>query len=129
MQTLSGECKTDRHVDRRRAGRIPLTAELKPPADRIAIAEMERILQFWEAARIYDLRKLDVRLLGSAISALNVLRDAWGQWSYNPREQRVLFQNPAIEARFMEEIQLVQAIAIEVDAIREQLDSAMRPDQ
>jgi hypothetical protein len=97
--------------------------ELKPPADRIAIAEMERILQFWERARIYDLRQLDVRLLGSAIAALNVLRDSWGEWSFNPRDKRVVFDDPAKEAAFYEAIQLVQAIAIEVDAIREELDA------
>ncbi|MEX0330517.1 MAG: hypothetical protein AB3N64_03755 [Puniceicoccaceae bacterium] len=96
--------------------------DLQPPADRIAIAEMERVLQFWERSRVYDLRQLEVRLLGSAIAALNVLREAWGTWSYNPREQRVLFQNPEQEASFYEQIQLVQAIAIEVNAIREALD-------
>jgi hypothetical protein len=102
---------------------------LQPPADRIAIAEMERILQFWDRARIYDLRQLDVRLLGSAIAALNVLRDAWGTWAFNPREKRVAFDNPAQEAAFYENIRLVQAIAIEVDSIREEVDAEASPDQ
>lgn len=102
---------------------------LQPPADRIAIAEMERILQFWQQSRIYDLRRLDVRLLGDAIAALNVLRDAWGSWSYNPREQRLSFENPDQEARFLEHMQLVQAIAIEVDAIREALEKELPQDQ
>ncbi|MEX0325276.1 MAG: hypothetical protein AB3N33_04220 [Puniceicoccaceae bacterium] len=101
--------------------------DLQPPADRIAIAEMERVLQFWEQSRIYDLRELDVRLLGSAIAALNVLREAWGTWSYNPREQRVRFENPEQEATFYEQIQLVQAIALEVNAIREALDEDLEP--
>jgi hypothetical protein len=101
---------------------------LQPPADRIAIAEMERILQFWEQSRLYDLRQLDVRLLGAAIAALNGLRDAWGDWSYDPRDKRVRFTDPAREAAFLEDMRLFQAIALEVQAIREALDPAERPD-
>ena len=102
---------------------------LQPPADRIAIAELERVLQFWERSRIYDLRQLDVRLLGSAIAALNILRDAWGTWSFNPRDNKITFENPDQEAAFYEQIQLVQAIAIEVNSIREAIDKELDPGQ
>jgi hypothetical protein len=92
---------------------------LKPPADRIAIAEMERVLQSWEASRTYDLRKLDVEMLAAALNALNVLDTAWGQWAYNPREQRLSFENEGMERRVQEAMQRFQAAFAAVQAIRE----------
>jgi hypothetical protein len=92
---------------------------LKPPADRIAIAEMERVLQSWEANRTYDLRKLDVEMLAAALNALDVLDSAWGQWSYNPREKRLSFENEAMERRFQDAMQRFQAAFSAVQAIRE----------
>lgn len=93
---------------------------LKPPADRIAIAEMERVFQSWEANRTYDLRKLDVEMLAAALSALNILDDQWGQWAYNPREQRLSFENEGAEGRFQEAMVRFQSAIVAVEAIREQ---------
>lgn len=96
---------------------------LQPPADRIAIAEMERILQDWERSRLYELRRLDVKLLGEAIKCINILLQDWGSWSYQPRERRVAFDNPQSEAAFQESVFFFQAIIKEVQMIRDQLDS------
>jgi len=74
--------------------------QLQPPADRIAIAEMERILQSWTADHSMDLRRLDVEVLSSALGALNVLDDQWGSWSWNPREQQLSFERQAAEAAY-----------------------------
>jgi hypothetical protein len=87
---------------------------LQPPADRVAIAEMERVLQYWRASRVYDLRQLDVHSLAAALQALSILRDDWGQWSYNPRENQLLFQDAAREAAFYQALQTLQQIATEV---------------
>lgn len=90
---------------------------LQPPADRIAIAELQRILQEWERSKIYELRRLDVRLIGSAIQALNLLSDEWGRWSFDPREQELVFENKDKEAQFAEAILLIKAIMEEVSMI------------
>ena len=92
---------------------------LQPPADRIAVAELQRILQEWERSKIYELRRLDVRLLGAALTALNILSDEWGSWSYDPREQDILFENKDKEADFVEAILLIKAIIEEVSMINQ----------
>jgi hypothetical protein len=79
--------------------------ELKPPADRVAIAEMQRILQFAEANKVYELRKLDVEAIGAALAALNVLYEEWGNWSFDRRQQVLSFDDPAREAAFQEALQ------------------------
>lgn len=74
--------------------------DLKPPADRVAIAEMERVLQFARANRVYELRKLDVEAIGAALAALNILSDNWSNWSFDRRSQSLSFDDPASEAAF-----------------------------
>jgi len=92
--------------------------DLKPPADRVAIAELERILQSWEQTQLTTFRQLDVRLLAEAIRALNLLRDHWGQWEFLPRENRITFQNRDAEADFLQAIRNLQAISSEMEALR-----------
>lgn len=96
--------------------------QLKPPADRVAIAELQRILQSWEDTRLTDLRQLDVEVLASALRALDILQQEWGRWSYNPREQALLFDNPSAEDAFQEAMHRFQAAMQAVQAIRQ--DSA-----
>ncbi|HSH08927.1 MAG TPA: hypothetical protein VK995_00970 [Oceanipulchritudo sp.] len=95
--------------------------QLQPPADRIAIAELERILQMWERTRVYDLRILDVELLASTLNLLDTLRDAWGQWSYNPREKNITFTDPAREAAFHQALLRIKAIIAELDVIQDKV--------
>ena len=90
---------------------------LQPPADRIAIAELECILQEWERTKLYELRRLDVKLLGSAIKALNILSDEWGSWIYEPREKNISIENKSQEADFGEAIMIIKAILEEVRMI------------
>lgn len=85
---------------------------LKPPADRVAIAEMERVLQMWERNQTYRLRELDEAILSAALRALNVLHDEWGSWSYSPRDDLLSFENPDAERRFQEAIRTL-GLAIE----------------
>ena len=75
---------------------------LGPAAKRIAIAEMERVLQAWEQSQTYTIRKLDLELLSEALAALDVLIGEWGAWSYSPRDTDLSFENPGREAAFME---------------------------
>lgn len=93
--------------------------ELEPPADRVAIAELQRVLQEWERTRLFELRRLDVQLLGSALKALNILSDQWGKWSYNTRDNVVEFESPSREAEFSEAILYIKAILEEVSQINE----------
>jgi hypothetical protein len=90
---------------------------LQSPADRVAIAELQRILQDWERSRLYELRRLDVKLLGSTIRALSILSDQWGRWAYLPREQRVQFEDPSQQAGFEEAVLTASAIIAEVQMI------------
>ena len=90
---------------------------LKPPADRIAIAEMTRILQSWERSNIYEIRRLDVQVLAAALNALNILHDQWGNWSYSPREEQIRFDDAASERAFLEAIQRLQAASKEARAL------------
>ena len=95
--------------------------DLQPPADRIAIAEMERILQAWERARLIDLRRLDVELLGTALNVLTLLREAWGQWAYSPRDNLLSFEDPAVEGELYRLLERLDSIHQEVDSIRKNL--------
>jgi hypothetical protein len=79
--------------------------ELRPPADRVAIAEMTRVLQFWESEQTYELRLLDEELITAALNALDVLHDAWGDWRYSPRDEALEFDSPAAEAAFIQAMQ------------------------
>lgn len=93
--------------------------QLKPPADRIAIAELQRILQLWEAQQALDLRRLDERLLAAAIRVLHVLRDSWGQWRFSPRDQSLSFDQPPAERAFQDAMaDLIEANQA-VNAIRD----------
>lgn len=91
--------------------------QLQPPGDRVAIAEMERVLQSFEQDNAYDLRKLDVEAIGAALSALNVLYDEWGNWSYSPRDQLLSFADPAREAAFHQALQRLKAATEAVQAL------------
>lgn len=75
---------------------------LPPAARRIAVAEMERVLQSWEQGQAYTIRKLDLELLSAALAALDVLIGEWGAWSYSPRDTDLSFENPGREAAFMQ---------------------------
>ena len=96
--------------------------QLQPPADRIAIAELQRILQHWEQTRVYDMRKLDVEFLANALRILDLLREAWGHWSYSPRDKIVHFENPDQELRFSEAVLNLKAILAELDVIEDKID-------
>lgn len=92
---------------------------LKPPADRVAIAEMERILQAWEHNQTYALRRLDVEILSAALAALNILHEEWDAWKYNPRDEELSFDNPPAEAAFAEALHRLKAASEAVSAIRD----------
>ena len=95
--------------------------ELDPPApvDRVAVAELQRIVQFWEREQVFALRKLDVEALGSSIAALEVLREAWGNWSYDPRENSLSFTHPDQEIAFAEAIEHFQAVLRDLARIQQ----------
>ncbi|MFO7725015.1 MAG: hypothetical protein R6V45_05645 [Oceanipulchritudo sp.] len=75
---------------------------LEPSAKRIAVAEMERVLQSWEQGHTYTIRKLDLELLSSALAALEVLISEWGAWTYSPRDSNLSFEDSGREAAFIE---------------------------
>lgn len=83
---------------------------LEPPADRYAIAEMERLLQYWEYSGARDQRALDAELSATALRALDLLRDAWGEWKFDRASSRVTFKDPGVEMRFFSLIEEGQMI-------------------
>ncbi|NBD39198.1 MAG: hypothetical protein GVY10_11580 [Verrucomicrobia bacterium] len=89
-------------------------AALSPAARRVAIAELERVLQSWRRDQAYELRKLDLQALGSALQALDALREGWGSWAFLPREDRLRFRDPSVEQRFRHGIERLQRIQDEV---------------
>lgn len=94
--------------------------DLRPPADRVAIAELERVLQSWEQGHTYAIRKLDLEVLGAALQALNVLIENWGDWSFSPRDNDLAFSNPADQQRFAQAVQRLQSALQAVQAFREE---------
>ncbi len=93
--------------------------DLPDSAHRVAIAELQRILLVWQQARMHDLRKLDVEVLGSALRALDLLRNDWGNWRFDHRINELIFDNPDTELGFMEAVADMQAILQEVQGIHE----------
>lgn len=91
--------------------------QLQPPADRIAVAEMERILQDWDQSGLLQIRRLDVRMIGTAVKALAILSEEWGRWSFDPRQKQISFENFNAESAFTEAIVLLKAISEEVRLI------------
>lgn len=93
--------------------------ELPDAAHRVAIAELQRIILTWQQSRMYDLRTLDVEVLGAALRSLDLLRNDWGNWRYDHRINELVFDNPDTEIGFMEAVADMQAILKEVQSIRE----------
>jgi hypothetical protein len=73
---------------------------LQPPADRIAIAELERILQFWEAGNMRAVREIDVEATAVALQILDLLRQEWGRWQFDSVRQRITFASLETEYSF-----------------------------
>lgn len=96
--------------------------ELPDASHRVAIAELQRILLIWQQSRMYDLRSLDVEVLGAALRGLDLLRNDWGNWRYDHRINELIFDNPDTEMGFVEAVADMQAILQEVQAIREGIE-------
>jgi hypothetical protein len=92
--------------------------ELPASSERVAIAELQRILLEWDRTRLLDLRTLDVEILAASLRALDTLRNDWGNWTYDHRINELVFQNPDTEFTFMEAVTDMQAILKEVAEIR-----------
>lgn len=98
--------------------------DLEPPADRVATAELERILQFWKRSKTLRLRELDAAMLQTALRAINILRESWGNWSYSPRDSRLSFENPETEQRFFQNLEQFKMISREVEKITDAAEGA-----
>ena len=70
------------------------------PADRFSAAEMERVLQYIENSGSEEIRRLDTEITTVALRAVDLLLNSWGEWSFDRRTSRVVFQNPSIELQF-----------------------------
>lgn len=86
---------------------------------RVAVAELERVLQYWRREGAYDLRKLDVQLLASAQQALRALRESWGEWDWDARLGEPVFESEEGRARFLQAVERMESIQEEVRRIRE----------
>lgn len=86
---------------------------------RVAVAELERVLQYWRREGAYDLRKLDVQLLASAQQALRALRESWGEWDWNARLGKPVFESEEGRARFLQAVERMESLQEEVRRIRE----------
>ena len=75
-------------------------ADFPAPADRFSAAEMERVLQFIEYSGAEEIRRLDAEITTLALRAVDLLLNSWGEWSFERRSSRVVFQSPSIELQF-----------------------------
>lgn len=91
--------------------------ELSPSLRRVALAELQRILLFWEVTRTLEVRELDQALFTQALQAIDILRNSWGEWRWNPRESQILFNSERVEQAFWERVATMQLILKELDEL------------
>jgi len=99
---------------------------LVPPADRYAIAEMERLLQFWEYSGASEIRRLDSEVSAIALRALDLLRDRWGNWQFDRANSRVTFDDPNDEFQFAQLLQEAEMILRRQRELERQQDAYER---
>lgn len=98
--------------------------DLSPVARRIAVAELQRIRLTWDQAQLLTVRRLDTEALSAALDALRLLQVHWGAWEYNPRERSLRFTNEAANIGFENAVLALQAIAAELQSIRDQAEKS-----
>lgn len=91
--------------------------ELAPSLRRVALAELQRILLYWEVTHTREVRELDQALFTQALQALDILRNHWGEWRWNPRESQMLFDSERVERAFWERVSTMQMILRELDEL------------
>lgn len=97
---------------------------LPSPADRYAIAEMERLLQAWKYSGALRMRELDVEISGIAIRAIDLLLGNWDAWRFDRANSRVRFDNSTVEMSFMQLLSEAAEKASEQAEIRRNLEAA-----
>ncbi len=102
--------------------------DLAPPADRYAIAEMERVVQGWERSGAREIRQLDVAISTIAIQALDLLIDRWGEWRFDRANSRVVFDDGGLELAFVRRLREAGQLVSEQDRLRRRLER-MREDR
>jgi hypothetical protein len=103
--------------------------ELPPAAERIAKAELQRILLFWDYSRTRDVREWDVRFFELSLEAISLLRSQWGRWSWNPRESSFTFESPNVEYEFYQLLDALQQILEQLDEVMQgELETEEAPD-
>ncbi|MFP4281791.1 MAG: hypothetical protein ACLFR7_11095 [Opitutales bacterium] len=104
--------------------------DLPPPADRFALAEKTRLLQYWEYSGAREIRRLDAEITGIALRALDLLRDHWGEWTFDRSDSRVRFDTPGLEFRFsqlLNEAQMLTRQQRQLVRDREEFDEGRQP--
>lgn len=96
--------------------------DLPSPADRYAVAEMERLLQFWTYSGAMRMRELDVEISGLAIRAIDLLLNNWDAWHFDRANSRVIFDDPGLEMSFMQLLHEASELATEQAGIRRRLE-------
>lgn len=91
--------------------------DLPPAAERIAKAELQRILLYLDYSQIRKVREWDVRFYELSLEALGLLRSQWGRWSWNPRESSFHFDSPNVEYEFFQLLDALQQILQQLDEI------------
>lgn len=89
--------------------------QFSPAADRIAKAELQRLLLYFQVARIRDLRELEARLFHVSLETINLLRRNWGRWQWNPREGSFLFDSEHLEFEVFQNLEGIQMLLRELD--------------
>lgn len=99
--------------------------DLKPPADRIAIAELQRVLQYWSSEHTVELRGLDVQIADRCLEALDILGNAWGEW-YLDDTGRLQFESDLVRDRLVRVLANIDMLVREQRRIREGAGPGMR---
>jgi hypothetical protein len=89
--------------------------DLSEAGRRAALAERQRLQLALQSDQVLEFRQLDQQLVALSLRLVRLLADDWGNWTWNQREQSVVFADPSLE-------RTVAEIIAELDFLRESAD-------
>jgi hypothetical protein len=90
-----------------------------PAARRIAVAELQRILNDWDASGAYLVRELDVAFLQVSTDAVSFLANHFDRWNFDPRAGGLQFDEPRHRQAFGDLMTERELIIRDLEKLRE----------
>jgi len=94
-------------------------AALPEAARRVAVAELQRILSYWEYGGDLEIRELDSAIVKEALRAQEILLEQWGAWQRDPVSGEVSFESQGAERDFFNALRKMEEYAAEIQKILE----------